>query len=78
MRRASKAIAILQGCATTATEVSRQMAESTGPFLRDQHLRIAHLTRNGFDPAICTRIMADVNLVQQAWASLENREPKTD
>lgn len=79
MKRASKAIAILQGLRDNLRpDISRRLADQLGRFYGTSMVRIAHLTRSGFDAGTCQRVMADVKLVQEAWATLEDRGSAID
>lgn len=79
MRRASKAIAILQGLRDNLRpEVSRRLTDRLGQFYGTSMVRIAHLTRSGFDANTCQRVLADVKLVQEAWATLDDRGSTID
>lgn len=74
MAWASKAIAILQGLRDNLRpEISRRLTDRLDRFYGTSMLRIAHLTRNGFDPGACARLTADVKLLQDAWSALEDK-----
>ncbi|MBE0531328.1 MAG: flagellar protein FliS [Rhodospirillales bacterium] len=74
MKRASKAIAILQGLRDNLRpEVSRPLTTRLDQFYGTTILQIAHLTRSGFDAKACAGVTANIQRVQDAWAAGENK-----
>ena len=72
--RANKAIAILQGLRDNLRpEISARLTGHLDQFYSSTVLRIAHLMRTGFTEEACTRVMANIKLLHDAWASLEDK-----
>lgn len=73
MARANKAVAILQGLRDNLKpEVSQQLSGRLDQFYYTSILHIARLMKTGFDEEACTRVMANIKLVYDAWIALEN------
>lgn len=77
--RANKAVAILQGLRDNLRpEVSLRLTRLLDQFYRTTVLWIAHLMRTGFDDGTCAQVMANVKLVHDAWASIEDKKGGKD
>lgn len=74
VRRASKAVAILQGLRDNLRpEISVRLTDRLDQFYGTTVLRVAHLMKTGFDDEAYAQVMANVKLVHDAWSAIDER-----